>query len=192
MGKMIMKQAIVFLSVLLLVSCNPCSNNNSVAVEKTSKLESDKIKVLNFGSFHFGVTPDQNTTEFDEDDKKNRKEIRAVIKMLAEFNPTIICVEGLPEYNYELNRALHVYLEDPSELNSNWGEASMIGFEIARLCHVKQVYGIDNAMGYNYSIGKEIKNSIDSVSYNTYTKSPFKNFPEIAERKKKLQERFTS
>jgi len=179
-----MKQAIIFLSALLLFSCN-FENKSSVGVKVVPmNYKSDKIKVLNFGSFHFGFTSDNNKTEFDEKNQKNQSKIRAVAKMLAEFKPTIICVENLPEYNYELNRALQSFLKNPSELNSNWGERSMIGFEVARLSDVKEVHGIDNHFTHNYRVESEINNVIDSVTYNDYTKFPFRDYPCISERSK--------
>lgn len=175
-----MKQILLILSGLFILSCNEDVKTDKVDGIIQSEQIRDKIKVLNLGSFHFGFTSDKNVTGFDEKNKENEKEVKKLAKMLAEFKPTIICVENMPEYNYELNRALQVFLQEPSVLNSNWGERSMLGFEIARLSGVKEVYGIDNFLTHNYSIENELINVIDSVTYNEYTKEPFKNYPEIA------------
>ncbi|RFC54280.1 hypothetical protein DXU93_08970 [Brumimicrobium aurantiacum] len=151
------------------------------------------MKVLNFGTFHFGYTPDANKTEFDEHSKESQKEIREISKMLAQFKPTIICIENLPKYNDEINKAYQDFLENPDELNTNYGESSMIGFEVGRLNNVKKIYGIDNHMGYNYSVGDFIENSpdlenaIDSKTYLQLTNEPFKEFPELAKREAKYE-----
>jgi hypothetical protein len=178
-----MKQTLLLLlSGLFLLSCSENIKKGKVDEVFPTERITDKIKVLNLGSFHFGTTSDDTVTEFDEKNKKNQKDVKKLAKMLAEFKPTIICVENMPEYNYELNRALQVFLQEPSVLNTNWGEKSMLGFEIARLSGVKEVYGIDNFLSHNYNIESELINMIDSVTYNEYTRAPFKNYPEIAVR----------
>ncbi|MEN7551493.1 DUF5694 domain-containing protein [Rapidithrix thailandica] len=136
---------------------------------------------MNFATFHFGYTPDAYKVDFDENDKRKQEEIRQISKMLANFKPTIICIENLPKYNAEINQAYQDFLDNPSELNTNYGESSMIGFEVGRLSNVKKLYGIDNHMGYNYRIGEQIDNAIDSITYNEYLKEPFKYDPELAE-----------
>lgn len=152
--------------------------------------ENEKIKVLNFGTFHFGNTIDANKTEFDEENKERQKEVRNISKMIAEFQPTIICVEGLPENNDQLNESYKDFLENPSELNTKYGETSMIAFDVARLNKIDKIYGIDNHMGYNYSVGDFIENSpdlvnsIDPETYLQLTNNPFKDYPEIGKRKK--------
>ncbi|WP_238988439.1 DUF5694 domain-containing protein [Aureibaculum marinum] len=182
-----MKQTILLLCILFF-GCN--TKNKSIELKKENKIEqkSDKIKVLNFGTFHFGYTPDANKTEFDEHNEKAQKEIREISKMIAEFKPTIICIENLPKYNDEINKAYQDFLKNPAVLNTNYGESSMIGFDVGRLSGVKKIYGIDNHMGYNYSVGDfienspEYKNSIDSKTYLQLTNEPFKDYPEMAKR----------
>lgn len=182
-----MKQTILLLCILFF-GCN--TKNKSIELKKENKIEqkSDKIKVLNFGTFHFGYTPDANKTEFDEHSEKAQKEIREISKMIAEFKPTIICIENLPKYNDEINKAYQDFLKNPAVLNTNYGESSMIGFDVGRLSGVKKIYGIDNHMGYNYSVGDfienspEYKNSIDSKTYLQLTNEPFKDYPEMAKR----------
>lgn len=177
-----MNRVIVLLCVLIL----GCNSSN-----KTSEPKNGKIKVLNFGTFHFGYTPDANKTDFDEHSKKAQREVREISKMLAKFKPTIVCIENLPKFNDEINKAYQEFLKNPSQLNTNYGESSMVGFDVARLNGVKKIYGIDNHMGYNYAVGdfiersEELKNSIDSETYLQLTNEPFKDYPEIAQRKAK-------
>ncbi|OKY25514.1 hypothetical protein BI291_16130 [Thalassotalea sp. PP2-459] len=145
-----------------------------------------KIKVLNFGTFHFGPTPDANSTEFDEENKSLHKEVRAISKMIAKFRPTIICVESVPEKNEQLNLLYQQFLKHPSELITSSGETSMIAFDVARLNNIEKIYGIDNHMGYNYSVGDfienspELTNSIDPKTYLEITNNPYKHYPELA------------
>ena len=191
-----MKQPILLLCTfsLFLISCHTGTDENKVKNENTEQSTSDKIKVLNFGTFHFGYTPDANKTEFDKEDENAQKEIRKISKMIAEFRPTIICVEKLPEQNDELNNAYQEFLKTPFELNTKNGEISMIAFDVARLNNIEKIYGIDNHMGYNYSVGDfienspEYKNSIDAETYLQLTNNPFKDYPEIAKREKKYDE----
>lgn len=185
-----MKQTFLLLCILCF-SCNTKNKPNELKIEEQTELKNDKIKVLNFGTFHFGFTPDANKTEFDEHSEEAQKEIREISKMLAQFKPTIICVENLPKFNAEINKAYQDFLDNPSTLNTKYGESSMIGFDVGRLSDVKKIYGIDNHMGYNYSVGDfienspEYKNNIDSKTYLQLTNEPFKDYPEMAKREKK-------
>ena len=64
----------------------------------------------------------------------------------------------------------------------------MVGFDVARLSGLHKVYGIDNHMGYNYSVGDYIENSpeltnaIDPVTYLEITNNPLKAYPEMEKR----------
>ena len=140
---------------------------------------SSKIQVLNVGSFHFRFTPDAHKVEFDEEGAKEQAEIRALNDLLAKFKPTIVCVESTPENEQEINIAYQEYLKNFEKLDSNYGETSMVAFEIARLNGIKKIYGIDHHMEYNYNIGNEMVNSIDSITYNAFFKNPFIDNPEF-------------
>ena len=167
---------LVFLGLLTILGCSNTNNKNK---EEKDNKSSNKIKVLNFATFHFGYTSDALKVEFDENDKKRQDEIREISKKIAAFKPTIICIENLPEYNEEINKAYLNFLKDSTILNTNYGERSMIGFDVARLSKVKLIYGIDNHMDYNYMVGKQIENTIDSITYKDYINNPFKEFPEL-------------
>lgn len=183
-----MKYTFLFLFAVLLSCTTETKSTIDSKPTDLSKPKSEKIQVLNFGTFHFGYTPDANKTEFDEHSDQAQEEIREISKMLAEFKPTIICIETLPELNPEITEAYQKYLSDHAELDSNYGESSMIGFEVGRLNNVKKVYGIDHHMGYNYSVGDfienspDLTNSIDPKTYLQLTNEPFKDYPEFAER----------
>jgi len=178
-----MKLKLIFIILIILIQS--CAINSKH--ELSSAKPSDKTKVLNFGTFHFGYTPDATKTEFDEENKELQKEVREISKMIAKFKPTIICIENLPKNNNEINTAYHKFLNNSLELNTKYGESSMIGFDVGKISGVKKVYGIDNRMDYNYNIGNyiesepKLKNSIDSKAYLEYIKTPFKDYPKLSE-----------
>lgn len=120
----------------------------------TIKAQDNKIKVLNIGVFHMGQTSDANSTEYDEASKKAKREIKEVCEAIAKFKPTIVLVEQLPKYQKDLENAYNSYLKD---VNADTGfyknnEIQLLGFEIGRLAGVKQFYGIDHRLGYNYNM----------------------------------------
>ncbi|MFQ3238885.1 MAG: hypothetical protein ACI9NI_001177 [Olleya marilimosa] len=184
-----MKQFIVLAYLLFIVSCNN-TNTPTKTIKQNNEvtISNNKIKVLNFGSFHFGETTDANSTEFDETSPEAQKQIKQIAQMLAAFKPTIICVENLPSLNDTLNKDYQKYLKNPDQLDTNYGETSMIGFEVGRLNAVSKLYGIDNHMGYNYSVGDffesspDYTNAIDPKTYLQLTNQPFKDYPEMAKR----------
>jgi len=140
----------------------------------------NKVEVLNFATFHMGETSDETSVEFDEEDKKNQSDAQLIAKLIAEFKPTIICVEVPPKKNDELNQRYQKYLENPKNISSYYGEVGLVAFEVGRICNVDRLEGIDHKMSYNYRIGSEIINSIDSTTFNDYYSNPFKSTPELS------------
>lgn len=171
--------------------CLSCQENKTQKIKKEipkiSTSESEKIQVLNVGFFHFGSTSDATKVEFDENERKNQEDIRQLSQLLSAFKPTIICLEYLPEQDIEMNKIYQKFLENPAVLNSDYGELSMVGFDVARLNNIQKVYGIDNHMNYNYSLGDfverspDLENAIDPETYLELTNNPFKNHPELGE-----------
>lgn len=178
-----MKKIFIILSIVLL-SCDNKNNSIEKNIERES-IKSEKIQVLNVGSFHFGYTSDATNVDFDENDAKQQEEVRKLTQLLERFKPTIICLEYIPEIDQKINQTYQDFLKNPKELNTQYGELSMVGFDIARMRGLDKVYGIDNHMDYNYSVGDfienspELKNSIDPETYLELTNNPFKEFPEI-------------
>jgi hypothetical protein len=147
---------------------------------------SDKIAILNFGTFHFGLTNDANTTEFDEHDQNNQAQAHQIAEKLSAFKPTVILVEHTPENNEKLNKQYQDYLKNPAMPFENPSEVELLAFEVGRLAGVQRMYGIDHQMAYNYNIGNEIENAIDSVWHNQYYKDPFIFYPEVEPDQSKL------
>lgn len=170
------------LTFITLFSCNNLEiKDEKQKIETTivEKPDTNKIDVLNVGTFHFGYTLDAKTVDFDENGNKEQLEIRELNELLSVFTPTIICVEIEPVNEKALNKSYQEYLQNSEKMDSNWGEISLVAFEIARMNNIDKIYAIDHRMGYNYNIGEEIINSIDSLTYRNYVNNPFENNPEL-------------
>ncbi|HDZ07086.1 hypothetical protein LCGC14_0166780 [marine sediment metagenome] len=177
-----MKTLKIVLSLLIVsffISCTDTPKAEEARTKTTPIIpESSSIKVLNFATFHMGYTSDANTVEFDENNKKNVDSIHQIAKMLSDFKPTVIVVETVPEYNETLQNNYATYLEAPETSFEEPNEVELLAFELGRLAGVKRIYGIDHKMEYNYAIGSEITNEIDSVTHDNYQANPFESIPD--------------
>lgn len=54
---------------------------------------SQKIKVLNIGTFHMSGTSDSHKFDYAVKNKKKQSETLRIAQMIANFKPTITCVE---------------------------------------------------------------------------------------------------
>ena len=105
-----------FYILLFLASCKQeqkVEETSPVAAEVQASDPLEKIKVLNFGSFHMGFTPDANTTNFNEHDVENQKMVKSVATQLAAFKPTVILVERLPQNDSILQGELQWLFKRP-------------------------------------------------------------------------------
>jgi len=183
----IVKISLSITIVLSLLGCNNSDRKESKISNPIIKVDSvNKIPVLNFGTFHMGETTDATKTEFDENDKKNQDEVKAIAEMLALFKPTVIIVETPPTYDKKLQTEYNEYLLNPALKFKNPSEIELLAFQLGRLSGTKRIYGIDHKMGYNYNIGNEMINSIDSTWHNKYYKDPLKYYPEVNKDEEKL------
>jgi len=189
-----MKQikSILLISLLSIISCTTVeSNKTTISNDKVNEIsikniDTNKIQVLNFGTFHMGYTSDASSVNFDERNKKNQQDVHDVAKKIANFNPTVIVVETPPYYDSTLNEVYLEYLKNPEMVFKYPTEIELLGYEVGRLCGVEKIYGIDHKMGYNYRIGFDIVNTIDSTMYNEFFKAPFSYFPSIIENEDSL------
>jgi hypothetical protein len=191
--KMRINTLIIVITLFMVFSCKTNNDDKSIAETENTNLKSSKIKVLNFATFHFGNTTDANKVDFDEKDSEIQKEIRKISEMIAKFQPTIFCVETLPKNNEKLQEIYQDFLKNPSSLKTIKGEVGMVALDVARLSKTNEIYGIDNKMGYNYSLGDfierspDLTNSIDPKTYIEMTDNPFKDYPEIDKRDKNFE-----
>ncbi|MBZ9629761.1 DUF5694 domain-containing protein [Salegentibacter sp. LM13S] len=126
------------------------------------------VKVLNMGTFHMGYTPDASTTEFDEHDQRNIDKVHEVAEAIAEFRPTVILVEQVPEKNAEVQESYQEYTQNPEMKFKNPSELELLAFEVGRLAGSERIYGIDYREGYNYRIAEKINNSYGIETYKKY------------------------
>lgn len=153
-----------------------------------SQIFGQKIEVLNFATFHMQYTPDANKVEFDQYDKKNKVETYEIAKKLAKFKPTVILVEVVPNKNEVLQNDYQNFLKSKNYKTKFGGEIALIAYEIGKIAGVKKIYGIDEqeTAAYNYNIGNELKNQVDSLTSKNYLKSVIAKFKEL-EKKSTLE-----
>jgi len=167
------------LGTIILISFYP-DNRDTLAQNETIKNPAtEKIEVLNFGTFHMGFTNDANTTELDENDRKNQERVHEVAEKLSEFNPTVIIVELVPEKNEAIQNEYRQYRENPDMTFENSSEVELLAYELGRLSGTERIYGIDHKMSYNYRIGQQVDNQIDPEWHDKYYEDPFSFYPSI-------------
>lgn len=167
------------LGTVILFSFYPYNPDTSNQKEHIDQQVSDKVEVLNFGTFHMGFTTDANKTEFDENDLENQQRVHAVAEKLAEFDPTVIIVEQEPTENESIQEEYEQYRDNPDMTFENPSEIELLAYELGRLSGTDRIYGIDHKMGYNYRIGQQIDNQVDPEWYNRYYEDPLSFHPSI-------------
>lgn len=156
----------LFLAGALALSTNIGSAQN---LNVDTKFE-DAVPVLNMGTFHMGYSPDADTTEFDEHDKRNIREVHRIAEKIAKFDPTVIIVETTPNNNAQLQEEFQQYLQNPQMEFSSPSEIELLAYEVGRLANVQRIYGIDYKERYNYRIVEYVENPKDSKTYTKYMK----------------------
>ncbi len=174
-----MNKIVVIIGLLSFMCFGNIQGQTSETKSAKGSSNTGKVEVLNVGTFHMGSTSDANTIEFDINNKDNQDSAHKIAERIAQFKPSIICVEVTKEKEEEMNKAYQQYLLDPSKASIYGGEIGLIAFEVARLCNVSQLVGIDYEMSYNYNIGSEITNSIDSSTIKKFYANPFASIPEF-------------
>lgn len=132
----------------------------------------EKIKVLNFATFHLSGSTDAISSPVNINNPEVKKEINKVVTELVKFNPTIICVEVPVKSSNGTNEIYQEYKKDQSKV-TNWGEEiNSIAFEVGRLSGVENIYGIDSKLGFDYPKLMEMAKDSESISsyIDNYTK----------------------
>jgi len=129
----------------------------------------DAIPVLNVGTFHMGETSDEQSTEFDELDKKNQLEIKKLAKLLAEFKPTIIVIEDVPKNDSLRQFSYSEYIKNPKKKFQKPDERELLAYEVGRLSGAKKIYGIDFKESYNYNISVKNIRTTEAPQYKKFT-----------------------
>jgi hypothetical protein len=144
-----------------------CGFSLTKAQEIKTKFD-DAIPVLNLGTFHMGYTPDANSTEFDEHNQDNIRQVHKIAAAIAAFKPTVIVVETTPQYNMTLQKEYAAYLKNPKMKLEKPSEIELLAYEVGRLSGTQRIYGIDYKENYNYAIGHQIKDGKDTETYMRY------------------------
>ncbi|SHG98240.1 hypothetical protein SAMN05444372_112108 [Flavobacterium micromati] len=180
------QKTILITSILAIYSCknsqsvlNEKKNTQNIVLNNKEDQDLKKIPVLNFGTFHMGLTNDATTTEFDENDRKNQLAIKEIAKKLSEFRPTVIIVERPPSFDNRLQAEYSEYVSNPKMKFKDPSEIELLAYELGRISGTKRIYGVDHKMSYNYNIGSEMTNSIDSTWHNKYYKNPLQYYPDV-------------
>lgn len=155
----------LIISIGLLLSAQVHAQQNAMIIPTKF---TDSIPVLNMGTFHMGYSTDAHTTEFDEHNKENVKQIHEIARKIAEFKPTVIIVETPPSYNLALQQEYFEYLKNPAMKFESPSEIELLAYEVGRLSDCKQIYGIDFKESYNYMIGNSVKKPVDTVTVAKY------------------------
>ncbi|GAB5553174.1 MAG: hypothetical protein Sapg2KO_27650 [Saprospiraceae bacterium] len=175
-----MNRILAMLLIGITLACNTKKEEiktESPPTNESEQSQRDKIKVLNFATFHMGSSSDANTLEFDDESAKNQADAREIAKMISAFKPTVICVEVPPSKNVELNEAYNDFLKNPDKASTYYGEVGLVAFEVGRMNSIKSLHGIDHKMEYNYNINQDLVNALDSMTYNKFLSNPFESIP---------------
>ena len=162
-----MNKYILLLSIILLIGCETDFKPNRNQREVQSKKCDGKIPVLNFGTFHFLFSTDANTTFIDINDPEVVNEIRELNLRIAQFKPTVILTEDIPEINTELQSKYKEYVGNNDSLSTYYGEVGLVAFEVGRLSDCKRIYGIDDHefRNYDYKIGDRNQQHINDPTF---------------------------
>ena len=162
-----MKQLLTFL--FFVTNLNLIAQNVSFEKQNIYKTKfDDAIPVLNVATFHMGETSDTYSTDFDENDKKNQHEIKKLAKLLAQFKPTIIVIEALPEKDSIRQADYLDYLKNPNKKFINPDERELLAYEVGRLSGATKIYGVDFKESYGIE-GDTIK-PVDKTTNSKYWK----------------------
>ena len=101
------------------------------------------IQVMVLGTYHM-ANPGQDIANMQADDvltPKRQKEIAAVSKALATFNPTVVAVERQSPAPSYIDEGYASFTDETLRTTRN--ERAQIGYRVARLAGLDTVYGVD-------------------------------------------------
>jgi len=131
------------LSILILILLSACANITNDSQTEISDKDTDTIKVMILGSYHFG-NPGQDVVNIDADDVLNverQRELEALNLALATFNPNKIAIEqesNMPDLKWERFSEFNA-----SDLKTKRNEIIQIALRLAHHLEHKTMYAID-------------------------------------------------
>ena len=111
-------------------------------------LSAQKTKVLTLGTFHFGF-PNKDVQKIEDSDQidvlkpEHQKEIKEIVKRIAEFKPTIIAIEVGPDNQRKIDSVYRAYLNGTYELSRN--ETMQLGFRLAKQFNLSTLHCVDDS-----------------------------------------------
>ena len=149
-----MNRLVILTLIILLASCQ-AENNTKETVGKTNEsinnIPQSKLgyrnKVMIFGTFHFNQATDASDVVgekvLDVRSESNQDILEKITSKIAlEYQPSIIAIEFMPEYQSKIDSLYQEYLNDNWKLGLN--EAFQIGFRVAKKMGLKKVHCVDN------------------------------------------------
>tara|TARA_B110000240_G_C13362211_1_gene394488 strand:+ start:37 stop:873 length:837 start_codon:yes stop_codon:yes gene_type:complete len=162
-----MKKIVFGILMSLIFSCNQKPNEtaksskNIITIEKNN---SNKIKVLNFGTAHLSSTSDANSSMINLEDPKEKADLEKMVRKIAEFKPTVILLELEPKNNEYIKETFAEYKIDQKERLNYSDELNSIGLEVGRLSETERIYGIDSQIDFDYPSLIELANQTKTDS----------------------------
>jgi len=162
-----MKKIVFGILMSLIFACNQKPNEtaksskNIITIEKNN---SNKIKVLNFGTAHLSSTSDVNSSMINLEDPKEKADLEKMVRKIAEFKPTVILLELEPKKNEYIKETFAEYKIDQKERLNYSDELNSIGLEVGRLSETERIYGIDSQIDFDYPSLIELANQTKTDS----------------------------
>lgn len=156
-----MKKTII---ALIIITFFGCTKNESKEIEHkqqqaVQQQDTNKIKVLNFGTMHLSGSGDAYASTTNSNDSVVKHKLQKVIDKLVAFKPTVICIEIPWESNDHIAATYKKYIKDQTH-RLNWSEeVNVLGLEVGRLSNTKRIYGIDNPSGLEWGRLVEMANT---------------------------------
>jgi hypothetical protein len=178
----IKRQILGLIALLLILGCQHEG-------EKQNKSDSSMdISALLLGIYHFN-NPGQDTYNMELDDyysEKRQEEIREIVGLLEEYNPTKIFVEFTPDHQSQIDSLYLLYLNDKiklDEIKDGVNEVYQIGFRLGKQAGGIQIKAIDHSGPW---LGDYVDYIADTLSLEYYQKKQHKEQAEFSERQKRF------
>ncbi len=139
----------------------------------------EKTEIMVLGVYHFN-NPGQDTYNISTDNyftKKRQSEIEHVVDLLAEFKPTKILLERLPEEQTKLDSLFDLYTNDDLALNSIKGgesEVYQLGFRIGKKLSLPSITAVDHPGIWLGDYIDFIADTLEVDNYNNYVSAEIK------------------
>jgi len=185
-----MKKILFALIMCTTIACNLGVDESLKQDEINSfngNLETDKIRILNFGTAHLSRTTDALSSMIDLEDPREKADLKRLVQNIVEFKPTIIFLELDPANNDYINQTYRKYKADQNNRLNYSDELNSIGLEVARLSGTERIYGIDSQIGFDYPSLVNIANQ--NIEDSLFVKNMIEDYERV--NKLKFREQFT-